>query len=131
MARHKYNFTIAYADTDAGGIVYHGRYIEIAERARMNWMRGKQIPKGDNFIIKNLNVNYSSPLKLGEDICVETEVLKVGNVFLDTVQYFLNPDNKICATMNSRVAYIGPDLRLKHIPEELRQEMMGVTDKQR
>lgn len=30
---HKFPFAIAYADTDAGGIVYHGRYIEIAERA--------------------------------------------------------------------------------------------------
>ena len=43
---HKFPFAIAYADTDAGGIVYHGRYIEIAERARMNWLRGVAYPDG-------------------------------------------------------------------------------------
>ena len=29
-----YVHDVSYADTDAGGVVYHGRYIEMAERAR-------------------------------------------------------------------------------------------------
>ena len=41
MKVHVFPFTIAYADTDAEGIVYHARYLEIAERARMNWLRGR------------------------------------------------------------------------------------------
>lgn len=131
MPRHKYDFSIAYADTDAGGIVYHGRYIEIAERARMNWLRDKKIPVGDSFVIKNLNVDYRFPLKLGQDIRVETEVLRVENVFVDTVQYFMGPNDKVCATMNSRVVYIGSNLRPKNIPDELRKQMLDVTDKQR
>ena len=40
MKTYTFPFAIAYADTDAGGIAYHGRYIEIAERARMNILRG-------------------------------------------------------------------------------------------
>ena len=28
------NWLVSYADTDAGGVVYHGRYIEQAERSR-------------------------------------------------------------------------------------------------
>ena len=31
---HIFNFAVAYADTDAEGIMYHARYIEGAERAR-------------------------------------------------------------------------------------------------
>lgn len=31
--------SVSYADTDAGGVVYHGRYIEMAERARNRLMR--------------------------------------------------------------------------------------------
>ncbi|NRR32717.1 thioesterase family protein [Oxalobacteraceae bacterium] len=29
-----YHHVVAYADTDAGGVVYHGRYLEMIERAR-------------------------------------------------------------------------------------------------
>ena len=47
MKVHKFPFTIAYADTDAEGIVYHARYLEIAERARMNWLRGHVTVDGD------------------------------------------------------------------------------------
>ena len=131
MTRHKFKFTIAYADTDAGGITYHGRYVEIAERARMNWLRGKSIPAGDGFVIKKLGVEYNRPLKLGDDVCVETEVVKVGNVYVDTEQYFLNPDNNLCAILSSRIAYVGSDMRLKSIPENLRNEMLGIQQKQK
>lgn len=34
-----YVHVVSYADTDAGGVVYHGRYIEMAERARNRLMR--------------------------------------------------------------------------------------------
>ena len=121
MKTHISHFTIADADTDAGGIAHHGRYVEIAERARMNWLRGKNIPQGDGFIIK----------KLGDDVCVETEVLKVGNAFVDTMQYFLNRKKAVCALLSSRIVYVGSDLRIKYIPDELRKEMMGVMEKQR
>ena len=47
MNTHEFPFTIAFADTDAQGMVYHARYIEIAERARMNWLRGTLPAKGD------------------------------------------------------------------------------------
>ena len=131
MSKHKYDFTIAYADTDAEGIVYNARYLEIADRVCMNWLRGKNIPQGDGFIIKKLGGEYCRPLKLGDDVCVETEVLKVGNAFVDTMQYFLNRKKAVCALLSSRIVYAGSDLRIKYIPDELRKEMMGVMEKQR
>jgi acyl-CoA thioester hydrolase len=32
------HYTVCYADTDAGGVVYHARYIEMVERARNKLM---------------------------------------------------------------------------------------------
>jgi acyl-CoA thioester hydrolase len=36
------DYTVAYADTDAAGVIYHGRYLEMAERSRNNmiWRAG-------------------------------------------------------------------------------------------
>ena len=39
MATHKVTFRVYYEDTDAGGIVYHARYLGFAERARGEAMR--------------------------------------------------------------------------------------------
>ena len=79
MTAHIFPFSIAYADTDAGGIAYHGRYIEIAERARMNWLRGAVPPAGDvGFVVREIRARYIHPLRLGDDFTVESEYSKRG-----------------------------------------------------
>lgn len=40
---------VCFGDTDAGGIVYHARYFEMAERARNEALRAVGIPVGDLF----------------------------------------------------------------------------------
>jgi acyl-CoA thioester hydrolase len=37
-------YTVAYADTDAAGVIYHGRYLEMAERSRNNMIRQAGFP---------------------------------------------------------------------------------------
>ena len=72
MKIHRFPFTIAYADTDAEGIVYHARYLEIAERARMNWLRG--VTKcGDDigFVVRELNIKYLQPLRVADEFVVD------------------------------------------------------------
>jgi acyl-CoA thioester hydrolase len=39
-------YRVCFADTDAGGIVYHARYLEIAERSRNELLRGAGISLG-------------------------------------------------------------------------------------
>jgi len=116
MKIFRFPFSIAYSDTDAGGIVYHGRYIEIAERARMEMMRGIELPVDDiGFVVRELSIKYMHPLRLAADIIVETEMVKVGAASMDLQQKFVH-DDTICAIMNITVAYIGADMRAKRIP---------------
>ena len=117
MKTFKYNFSIAYSDTDAGGIVYHGRYIEIAERARMEMMRGIVLPEKDlGFVVREISIKYMRPLRLADDIVVETEIINVGGASMDLQQKFVH-DGEICAIMNITVVYIGSDMRAKRIPD--------------
>ena len=119
MKTFKYNFSIAYADTDAGGIVYHGRYIEIAERARMEMMRGIEMPAGDNgFVVREISIKYMRPLRLADDITVETDIINVGGASMDLQQKFVH-DGVICAIMSITVVYIGGDMRAKRIPDTI------------
>lgn len=120
---HKFPFAIAYADTDAGGIVYHGRYIEIAERARMNWLRGVPRPDGDlGFVVRELNIKYIRPLKLGDELTVESVITHVGAASLSIEQKFVR-DGEIYAILNGTAAYIGGDMRPKRIPDQILQKI--------
>ena len=119
MKTFKYPFSIAYSDTDAGGIVYHGRYIEIAERARMEMIRGIVFPDGDlGFVVRELSIKYISQLHLGEDLIVESTIMGVGGASMQVEQKFVH-DNTICAIMHITVVYIDSDMHPKRIPESV------------
>ena len=118
MKVHKFPFTIAYADTDAEGIVYHARYLEIAERARMNWLRGHVVVGDDiGFVVRELNIKYLQPLHAADDIIVETRMTDVGAAVVRIEQKFVKDDVE-CAIINIKVAYLGANMRPKKIPED-------------
>ncbi|MBR3930533.1 MAG: thioesterase family protein [Alphaproteobacteria bacterium] len=119
MKTHTFPFTIAYADTDAEGIVYHARYLEIAERARMNWLRGHVVVGDDvGFVIRELNIKYIQPLRPADDFVVETRMLDVGAAIVKIEQKFVKNGN-VYAIINIKVAYLGGDMRPKRIPAEI------------
>ena len=124
MNAHTFPFTIAYADTDAEGIVYHARYLEIAERARMNWLRGK-LNIGDDvgFVVRELNIKYLQPLQVADEFVVETAMTDVGMASVRVEQKFVK-DGIISAIINLKVAYLGADMRPKKIPQELIEKLV-------
>ena len=115
MKTHVFPFSIAYADTDAEGIVYHARYLEIAERARMNWLRGHVVVGDDiGFVIRELNIKYIQPLRVADEFIVETRMVDVGAATVKIEQKFVKGGN-ICAIINLEVAYLGADMRPKRM----------------
>ena len=116
---HIFNFAVAYADTDAEGIMYHARYIEVAERARSDLSRNIVIPSGDiGFVAREVNIKYMYPLRLNDVFIVESRTVKIGGASMVIEQKFVK-DDKICAIMNITIAYLGGDMRPKAIPENI------------
>lgn len=116
---HKFPFSIAYADTDAGGIVYHARYVEIAERARMKWMMNATPKNGDiGFVIKELKMQYIKPLRLADDFVVETHMTKLGAASLNVEQKFVK-NGDVYAILTGTAAYIDSNMKPKRIPEDI------------
>lgn len=80
-----YHFRVYYEDTDAGGVVYHARYLAFAERARSEGLReGGMGPAeiikafGVGFIVSNLSIKFIKPLQLDDAGVVETNVISYG-----------------------------------------------------
>ena len=121
MTTHEFPFMVAYADTDAGGIVYHGRYVEIAERARMNWLRGARPMPGDlGFVVRRLGVDYRRPLRLRDEFVVQSRIVNLGAASMDIEQKFIK-DGDVYVVITLTVAYLGGDMRPKRIPDQLLQ----------
>ena len=65
-----YSARVYYEDTDAGGVVYHARYLHFLERARTEYLRtfnfSQQVLLAENksaFVVKSMNVDYRIPAK--------------------------------------------------------------------
>ena len=84
---HRFPVRVYYSDTDCGGIVYHGRYLDFAEHARTELLRevaqsrnleGSQtlLLKQDNlaFVVKSITVDYQKPAYLDDFLEVRTEI---------------------------------------------------------
>lgn len=116
---HIFIFTVAYADTDAEGVMYHARYIEVAERARFELSKDIIIPDDDiGFVARELNIKYMAPILLGDTFQVESRFVNIGGASMDIEQKFVK-DGNICAIMNIKIAYLGKNMRPKAIPDEI------------
>ena len=109
MKLHKFDFRICYADTDAGGIVYHARYIEIAERARMDLFSGVNDTDG-GFVIKKLMIEYIKPLRLNDIVTVETRFIGHTAATMDIEHKFVK-DGEVYTTITGTAVYVTRDLK--------------------
>ncbi len=79
---HEHFIRVYYADTDAGGVVYHAAYLAFAERARTEVLRDEGLPHaammaehGVMFMVQRVNVEYWRPARLDDLVRVTTETL--------------------------------------------------------
>ena len=77
----KISIRIYYEDTDAGGIVYHSKYLNFAERARAEFLRNLSLEQTYikekyqiQFVVKNLKVSYMYSCKLDDQINIVTDL---------------------------------------------------------
>jgi acyl-CoA thioester hydrolase len=115
MKPHIFDFQIAWADTDAGGIVYHARFIEIAERARMAMYSDVKDTEG-GFIIRELAIKYLKPLRVSDKIQVETVFTGHTHTSINIEQKFMK-DGELHAVMTGTVVYVNKDIKPMRIPD--------------
>ena len=71
-----------YADTDAGGVMYHAAYLAFAEAARTEALRDAGLPhaamleaRGVLFMVQRVNLEYLRPARLDDLVRVTTETV--------------------------------------------------------
>ncbi|MDO8412921.1 MAG: tol-pal system-associated acyl-CoA thioesterase [Gallionellaceae bacterium] len=77
---------VYFQDTDAGGVVYHGSYVNFLERARTEWLRecygysnaGLMKEFGVVFVVRSLQMDYLKPTLLDDMLTVSAQLKEVG-----------------------------------------------------
>jgi acyl-CoA thioester hydrolase len=71
---------IYWEDTDAGGVVYHARYVAFLERARSEWMRANGHGQaslqqsGVVFAVRAMTLDFLAPARLDDALDVTCEL---------------------------------------------------------
>ena len=72
---------IYWEDTDAGGVVYHARYVAFLERARSEWMRAhghgqaSLQAEGMVFAVRAMTLDFLKPARLDDALGVSCELV--------------------------------------------------------
>ncbi len=128
--KHSYKVRVYYQDTDAGGIVYHSKYLDFAERARsellvdMGLSNKKLIEQGVAFVLRNASVQYKAPARLDDVIDVQTSVKEIKNASL-VMQHQFIVDGKEIVLIELQLAVINPlTLTPIRMTQELKDEFI-------
>lgn len=88
-----YVHRVCYSDTDAAGFVYHGRYLEIFERSRAEWLsqRGLSPTKlihefGIVMPVRELTMNFYKPGRLDDMLYIDQVIEHRGRTQVSVKQ---------------------------------------------
>lgn len=106
---------IYYEDTDAGGVVYHARYVAFYERARTEMLRQRNFyqqkllhNKRIAFAVRRMTVDYLAPARLDDMLEVQSEITGMRGASLTFAQRILDSDGKLLNGAEVLVVCVDP-----------------------
>jgi len=120
-------------DTDAGGIVFHAKYLHYMERARTEWVRsqgvGLRAGLEDNisYVVQRMNLHYVVPARLDDQLLATAEPIASSRVWMTFRQQVLRAaDRQLMCEAEVRVACIALDTGK---PRRLPENMQSILNK--
>lgn len=114
-------------DTDAGGIVFHAKYLHYMERARTEWVRshgvGLRAGLNDNisYVVQKMNIHYRAPARLDDQLLVQVEATGFSRVWMGFNEKVLKADTReLLCEADVRVACVALDTgKPRRLPEDM------------
>ncbi|WP_373820397.1 tol-pal system-associated acyl-CoA thioesterase [Glaesserella sp.] len=128
----KFPVRVYYEDTDAGGVVYHARYLHFFERARTEYLRNlgfsqqRMLAESLAFVVKKMEIDYKIAARLDDALLVETNLLEVKGVRV-VFQQRLWRDTECLSEAVVTVASVNlTKMKPVSIPDEIKQAFQKV-----
>ena len=126
---------VNYADTDAGGVVYYGRYLEFLEAGRMEYLQAIGCDavechrQGIFFAVREVHITYRAPARLGDLVRVistVTEVTRAHMTFHAEVRE--SQSDRLLIEADVKCICMNPEGRLLPLPESLRTALQNPAE---
>ena len=120
---------IYYHDTDAGGVVYYGRYLNYLEEARTEFLEDRGLSvvefqkKGNLYAVRKCNILYKSPARYAETLICNATLKKITAAQLIFDQTIIEKQTKrviveaevtlVCLDSGFKPVVLPDDLRAK------------------
>lgn len=125
-----YESPIYYHDTDAGGVVYYGRYLDFLEEARTDLLARRGVNaahwhrQGIVFAVRECRLVYKRPARYGDHIRCETSVTRVtGARIIMRQTIFHKTTNEILLEAEVHLVCVSPEFRARGIPREIKDQL--------
>lgn len=118
---------IYYHDTDAGGVVYYGRYLNYLEEARTQYLVRKGIDpdlfKQKKFLyaVRKCTITYKAPARYGDTIICDANLLRTSAAQLFFKQTIRDKaSGRLIVEAEVTLVSLNKDFKPTPIPEEIR-----------
>lgn len=124
-----YRYRVYWEDTDAGGVVYHARYLAFFERARSDWLLAMGFPQvamrqeqNRLFVVRRVDTRFIAPARLEDELEVTIGVEHLRAASLTFSQRMTRSgDGQLLATARVDAACLAADRFVPaRMPEALR-----------
>ena len=118
---------VIFGDTDAGGIVYHPRYLEMAERGRNECMRAAGLDPGGMFehrrlglALRSVGMKFHAPALFDDYLTIRTALGRLGPASSTWITRIRRGGTLIC-TVRAEIVCMDRSLRRPVLyPEDIR-----------
>lgn len=125
---------VYYEDTDAGGVVYHARYIHFLERARTEWLRFLGFNNGELarkhkmlWVVSDISIQYLKPARVDDALEVSVGIESLGRVRC-TFHQEIRRGAEVLVKARVAVASVAESsFKPIEIPAEVRKKMEATT----
>lgn len=116
---------VYFEDTDAGGIVYHARYLYFLERARTEWLRNLGFNQSELktqdvvFVIRDMQIKWQSPAKLDDELLISVQVDKIKKASMIMTQTIMSGDVTNVSATVTIACLQGSTMKPMAIPQQI------------
>ena len=125
---------VYYEDTDAGGVVYHSRYLNFMERARSEWLRALGFEQDEllerhrlAFAVRAMEVEFLRPARFNDHLAVSVAVDRLGRASLHFLQEVRRGGEVLCRARVKVGAIDGDRFRPTAMPAAIHAELKHAT----
>jgi acyl-CoA thioester hydrolase len=122
-----WRYRVYWEHTDAGGVVYHSRYLNFMERARSDWLLALGFPQTELrertsclFVVTSARLDFHQPARLEDELAVDVAVERLRAASMFVVQRVHRDDGELLVTGHIGIACLEAErFRPTRMPRDL------------